>query len=115
MELPADLRAALDAELAAVAPQRLARATAALVERYRGSRPAAGGRFLESAEDLAAYAAYRLPATYAAVYAALVQLDEQWPGEPPRSLLDVGAGPGTATWAAQAVWPTLQQALLLER
>ncbi|MFN8536952.1 MAG: small ribosomal subunit Rsm22 family protein [Thermomicrobiales bacterium] len=32
-----------------------------------------------------------------------------------RSLLDVGAGPGTVLWAAQAVWPSLERAVLLER
>jgi ribosomal protein RSM22 (predicted rRNA methylase) len=115
MELRRDLREALDAELGRVAPQRLARATAALVERYRSGQPTSGGVFLESTEDIAAYAAYRMPATFAAIAAALTQLREQWPWEEPRSLLDVGAGPGTAVWAAQAVWPSLDRAVLLER
>lgn len=115
MDLPADLRTALDGALAQIAPQRLAQATAALVERYRSNRPAPDGQFLTSDDEIAAYAAYRLPATYAAVAAALAQIAAQWPDEPPRSLLDVGAGPGTALWAAQAVWPDLERALLLER
>lgn len=115
MELPVDLRDALAAELGRIAPQRLARATMALVDRYRGDRPTPGTPFLESAEEVAAYAAYRLPATYAAIAAALGQLRDRWPGEAPRSLLDVGAGPGTAMWAAQAVWPSLERAQLLER
>lgn len=115
MDLRTDLRLALDAELGRVTPQRLARATAALVERYRSGQPGADGVFLESVEDIAAYAAYRMPATFAAIAAALTQLRDQWPWEEPRSLLDVGAGPGTALWAAQAVWPSLERALLLER
>ncbi len=115
MEIPQDLRNALDAELAAITPKRLAGATAALSERYRTLRPARGGLYLSSDEDVAAYAAYRMPATYAAIFAALVQLHDQWLGEPPRTLLDVGAGPGTALWAAQTVWPSLEDALLLER
>src|ERR1041384_2505595 len=115
MELRRGLREAVGGGLGGGAPQGLARATAALVERYRSGQPAAGGVFLESAEDIAAYAAYRMPATFAAIAAALTQLREQWPGEEPRSLLDVGAGPGTAVWAAQAVWPSLERALLLER
>lgn len=115
MDVRPDLRDALAAELGAIAPQRLVRATAALVARYRGERPAPGGPFLDSADDIAAYAAYRLPATFAAVAAALAQLRERWPGEPPRTLLDVGAGPGTAMWAAQAAWPSLEHILLLER
>lgn len=114
MDLPRALREALDAELARLSPRRLAEATQALVERYRDGQPGPGGRFVASEEEVAAYAAYRLPATYAAVVAALGQTAEQWPGEPPRSLLDVGAGPGTALWAAQAVWPELAQATLID-
>jgi ribosomal protein RSM22 (predicted rRNA methylase) len=115
MDLRPDLRDALDAELGRFAPPRLARATAARVERYRSGQPAPGGAFLESAEEIAAYAAYRMPATFAAIAAALAHLRDQWPWDEPRSLLDVGAGPGTALWAAQAVWPSLERALLLER
>lgn len=115
MDIPIDLRTALDAELAAVPPKRLASATAALSERYRNLRPARGGLFLNSDEDVAAYAAYRMPATFAAIFSALVQLHDQWLGEPPRTLLDVGAGPGTAMWAARTVWPALEDVLLLER
>jgi ribosomal protein RSM22 (predicted rRNA methylase) len=36
------------------------------------------------------------------------------PGWAPRSLLDVGAGPGVATWAAVAVWPSLEDLILVE-
>ena len=115
MDLPAELREALDSELGQIAPQRLAEATMALVERYRSGQPAPDGRFLGADVDIVAYAAYRLPATFAAVAAALAYVAEQWPGEPPRTLLDVGAGPGTALWAAQAVWPALERALLVEQ
>lgn len=115
MEVPTELRNALDAELAAIPPKRLASATVALSERYRSLRPARGGSFLSSDEDVAAYAAYRMPATFAAIFAALVQLHDQWLSEPPKTLLDVGAGPGTAMWAARTVWPALENVHLLER
>lgn len=115
MELPGALRGALDAELGRIAPRDLARATAALVERYRGARPTQGERLLTSEEEVAAYAAYRLPATYAACAAALAALRERWRDAPPRSLLDAGAGPGTASWAAVAIWPELERLHLIER
>ena len=38
----------------------------------------------------------------------------QRPGWQPRSLLDAGAGPGVAAWAAAATWPTLTQLTLVE-
>ncbi|MGI8802059.1 MAG: small ribosomal subunit Rsm22 family protein, partial [Solirubrobacteraceae bacterium] len=49
-----------------------------------------------------AYAAYRAPATYAAVAAALTQVRLLRPEWRPRTLLDLGAGPGVAAWAALA-------------
>lgn len=62
-----------------------------------------------------AYAASRLPATYAAnarVLSILAGLD---PGFKPASLCDLGAGPGTAALAASALWgENLDEMLLLE-
>lgn len=114
MHLPPDMRAGIEAELRGLDPRRLERATGELVARYRGERGGAGA-LLRSPEDIAAYAAYRLPATFAALVGALRALREQWPGPPPRSLLDAGAGPGTALWAACEVWPEIERATLLER
>lgn len=38
----------------------------------------------------------------------------QRPGWEPRSLLDVGAGPGVAAWAAVEAWPSLEDLTLVE-
>nr|MBA2332142.1 methyltransferase domain-containing protein [Actinomycetota bacterium] len=38
----------------------------------------------------------------------------QRPDWRPRSLLDVGAGPGTSSWAARAVWPELERIVHVE-
>lgn len=56
-----------------------------------------------------------MPATYAAVQASLSAAAARLAGFTPRSLLDAGAGPGTASWAALAVWPGLGQITLIER
>src|SRR5262245_10777938 len=103
MDLPPTLRNALAAELRSFDPRALARATEVRVERYRGEREQ-GAAILRSDEDVAAYAAYRMPATYAALVAALAYTRDQWPHTPPTTLLDAGAGPGTAMWAAREVW-----------
>jgi ribosomal protein RSM22 (predicted rRNA methylase) len=59
------------------------------------------------------YLAGRLPATYAAAQFALGQVpDAAFEGV--TGALDLGAGPGTATWALSGRWPGLSQALLLE-
>jgi ribosomal protein RSM22 (predicted rRNA methylase) len=55
-----------------------------------------------------------MPATYAAVTASLNALREIRPDFAPASLLDVGAGPGTATWAAAAAFPSLTSLALLD-
>src|ERR1700754_4371692 len=55
-----------------------------------------------------------MPATYAAVAASLNALQDIRPEFAPKSLLDVGAGPGTATWAAAEAFPSLQSCTLLD-
>jgi ribosomal protein RSM22 (predicted rRNA methylase) len=64
--------------------------------------------------DALAYAIVRMPATYAAVRAALAQTADIIPDYAPRSLLDVGSGPGTASWAALDTWPSLERAALID-
>ena len=61
-----------------------------------------------------AYLATRLPATYAATHASFAALAEALPGFAPVTMLDVGAGPGTALWAASSLWPSLSDALMFE-
>ena len=55
-----------------------------------------------------------MPATYAAVTANLNALREITPDFAPESLLDVGAGPGTATWAAAEAFSSLRRFGLLD-
>ena len=78
---------------------------------YRGDVPARAAR---SATAVAAYLAYRAPATFAAASAVFRQVARQRPDWQPRSLLDVGAGPGVATWAALEQWPSLTELTLVE-
>ncbi|MFK0684120.1 small ribosomal subunit Rsm22 family protein [Ochrobactrum sp. BD67] len=113
MELPAFLRQAVDAALEGVALADLKRASEMLSRRYRAETR--DGR-MHISDDLAAkaYLAARLPATYAAVRASLDSAAEVCPDFAPQSMLDVGAGPGTALWAAKQCWPTLQSATMIE-
>jgi ribosomal protein RSM22 (predicted rRNA methylase) len=113
MELPQALRQAVDAALEGVAARDLAAASDALSQRYRGE--VRDGRLHVSDDRSArAYLAARLPATYAAIRAAFDAVAELHPGFAPRSLLDFGAGPGTALWAASDCWPELEAATLIE-
>jgi len=85
-------------------------AAARLSERYR-----AGPSHATGDAEILAYLVTRLPATYAASRAALTALAERRPDFRPRSLLDLGAGPGTAAWAACDVFPSLETLTLVER
>ena len=55
-----------------------------------------------------------MPATYAAAIASLNELREVRSDFAPQNLLDVGAGPGTATWAAAEVFSSLDDFDLLD-
>jgi ribosomal protein RSM22 (predicted rRNA methylase) len=113
MELPPALRQAVDAALEGISSGDLARASEALSSRYRAE--VRDGR-AHLADDLTAraYLAYRLPATFAAVRAAVEAVVDVRPDFAPRSLLDFGAGPGTALWAVRDAWQTLEAARLIE-
>jgi len=114
MIFPQKLLAALEKEMG-WERKALAKAAAALSARYRGEREVLAGRYATSDEDVAAYAAFRMPATYAAARAVFVEVAERLPGYSPRSLLDVGAGPGTVMWAAAEVWPGIESVTIVER
>jgi ribosomal protein RSM22 (predicted rRNA methylase) len=89
---------------------------AALSAAYRSEAPhpqPAG--FVRDESSARAYAAARMPATFAACARAMVAAAERTPGLRPATLLDVGAGTGAASWAATAVWPTIAEATLVDR
>ena len=113
MELPAPLRQAVDRILEKIPLPELKQAAKTLSDRYRAELR--DGR-LHMAQNMAvkAYLATRLPATYAAVRASLDALNATRPDFEPKTLLDVGAGPGTVLWATNDLWPDLEQAVLLE-
>lgn len=113
MELPRALRQCVEEALAHLPVSRLAPAARLLSERYRGEMRD-GSPHLGDELAACAYLATRLPATYAAIAAAFAAVADMRPDFAPRTLLDIGAGPGTAMWAASTIWP-VADALLIER
>lgn len=97
------LRAALAGLLDGLPPSQAAQAVDRLIANYRGTTPT-GTPLLRDRSDVAAYAAYRMPATFEAVRSALDALAEAAPGWAPASHVDVGGGTGAAVWAAEATW-----------
>lgn len=114
MEISDELRTAIEEEISSVPLKTLADRVAELSDRYRAGRPSVRGKFVRSPQDVLAYVASRSPATYAAVFSALAQVKERLPSWHPVSLVDVGAGPGTAMWAATDLWPEISGITLVE-
>jgi len=109
--LPAELKAALDAKLQGL-PRNEAASRAALISKTY--RDGGNSRAIKSETDALAYALARMPATYAAVAASLNALSEVRPDFAPQGLLDAGAGPGTASWAAAEAFSSLTSFALLD-
>jgi ribosomal protein RSM22 (predicted rRNA methylase) len=109
--LPAALAAAIEQHLEGVSRKSLAVRAEAFSQAYRGGGTSRG--IVEDA-DVLAYLVARLPATYAAVMAAFDAAREILPDFVPASMLDVGAGPGAASWAAAELWPSLHAVTMLD-
>ena len=104
-------------------PQHLTDAVESIVASRRGTlrdqtadlREAYGRAASSSNVSVEAYLATRMPATYAAISRVFELVAEVSPDFSPHSFLDIGAGPGTASWAALERWPGLDQIMMVER
>src|ERR1700687_5909492 len=110
-DLPPELKAPRDARLQGLSRSEVAGRAALISRTYRDG---GGSGAIASEADALAYALARMPATYAAVTASLNALREIRPHFARATLLDVGAGPGTATWAAAEAFWSLQSFDLLD-
>lgn len=115
MDVPAELNQAIERELEGVPLSALRESVERLSERYRMHRGASASRFIADHDDIAAYVGYRMPATFAAVASAMSEVARIMGAWTPRSVLDVGAGPGAAAWAAVEVWPEIERCVLVDR
>lgn len=102
-ERPGELDQAIATWLQTQPSMALREQSEKLTEAYRHGRSSAH-------ISLAAYLTARMPATYAAIRRVLYEL----PDFDPHSVLDVGAGPGTASWAALARWPEIGKITMVE-
>ncbi|MDB5633221.1 MAG: SAM-dependent methyltransferase, partial [Tardiphaga sp.] len=103
-DLPAELTSALNARLHGLSRNNAAARSAVISQTYRSG---GGSTAIRTEADALAYALARMPATYAAVTASLNALQEVRPDFAPTSLLDCGAGPGTASWACAEAFASL--------
>ncbi len=114
MSLPSDLQQAIEAITAKHSLSSLSNATKEVSSRYRAPNILHKSPALTSEQHRLSYLVTRLPATYGVIEAVLSELVHRVPTIQPRSLLDVGTGPGTAVWAATEAF-ALDQLTLLEK
>lgn len=105
MKLPEELQAAIDRIVENTSSTALRKAREALTQDYRDGRSSS---FADEAKRLA-YLCARMPATYAAIHKVLQNVSSV------EHLLDLGAGPGTASWAAADLFPGLKKITLIEK
>jgi ribosomal protein RSM22 (predicted rRNA methylase) len=111
---PSALAAAIATGLASAGVPALTAGMQRLMAAYRsGENPARP--LLATRADVAAYAAYRMPATAAAAALALQQTRLSLPEWTPATLLDFGAGTGSMAWAAAVQLPSIATMTLLEQ
>lgn len=112
MQLPRELSQKVAEIGARVWAADLKRAAKQLSDEYRAGLAA---KALDEEAGRLAYVMVRMPGTYAAVRSVFEAGKESMPGFAPESLIDLGAGPGTALWAAYEVHPSLQRMEAIER
>ncbi len=108
MILPGELNAALSQWMAEHGRGSLGASSRGLSEAYRKGQSS-------SNVNLAAYVATRVPATFEANRAAHLALAAVMPDFAPETCLDIGAGPGVASWAAVAAWSSISKLVQCEQ
>lgn len=101
MEFPSELRFAIEQMLAGQDIKAMTASAEGISKRYR-SESGTGRSLVSSQRDTLAYAAVRMPATFGAVSRAL-ELTMECCNAEISSVLDIGAGTGAASHAAQLV------------
>lgn len=106
------LQQSLDEILEGVSTSQLQKAAVELSRIYRNKGSSCS--IFDSKEGALAYLATRMPATFGAVEYVLKEMKNRIPNWQGTSLLDLGAGPGTATWAALEQFPSIVKPMLLD-
>ncbi len=112
MQLPESLLRAIETELETCPHEELRSAAERLSLHYRAGKNSKN--LFESRASLLAYLAVRMPATYAAIFSVLRECHRRLPDWQPRTLIDIGAGPGTGGWAAMEWFPSLRSMFFVE-
>ena len=112
MDIPEGLKDSINRLLSENKVSNIIENAQTISNRYR-KNDGKGKRLLTNESEAVSYVISRMPATYAAVYSAFKQILANY-NEKMTSLLDVGAGTGTGTWAVNEI-ENMSQITCLER
>ena len=113
MAIPDEVQSAIEELIEKIPPSKLRQAREKLSKTY-SSTGSSHQLFQEEVLRLT-YLASRMPATYAAVESVFLQLLETSESWEPKRWLDIGAGPGTASWVAATLFPKSSEFRLVEK
>jgi ribosomal protein RSM22 (predicted rRNA methylase) len=105
MQIPMELRAALNAALQGIPRGPLTERAERISSLYRTY--ADSSITVRDQTDALAYAITRSPATYGTVHNVLTRLRERSPSFSPQTALDLGSGTGAASWAITEAFPQI--------
>lgn len=109
--LPETLQLAIEKEIDRFGFQEINQARKELTERYRN--PFHQTNFMTEERHRIAYLATRMPATFTVIKKVFNEINHRI-SLPIKSVLDLGAGPGTSFWAAQEIFQNLEKMTLVE-
>jgi ribosomal protein RSM22 (predicted rRNA methylase) len=113
MPLPQLLLSSLKKELSSISIEKLLKAYKDLSNKYRLNRNNIN-QTLQNEEERLSYLIARMPSTYETIYSVLNEIMNHY-SDSIYSLLDIGAGPATASWASCDLFDSIRNITLLEQ
>ena len=113
MQLPIELQQAIETLAEGYGLKALKSARESISEDYRKGSSSSKG--FKDPNQLFSYLVTRMPATFGACSQVFQEIAARLPEFSPKTFLDLGAGPGTASWAALDTFPSLTKLHLIER
>lgn len=101
MDIPQELKNAIERKTEEIKHKNLIEESQKISEKYRSNK-GNGEKLVTKQSEALAYSISRMPSTYCAVYSAMMQTIKNH-DKPIKSVIDVGAGTGAATWAISSI------------
>lgn len=113
MQLPIELKTAIENQITDIKHNELKEISKSITDKYR-NESGRGKRLISKDTEAVTYSVVRMPATFGAVYSTLNYTLDLYEGSKINTLLDIGAGTGAASWAADSLI-NLEEVVCLER